>query len=164
VARFVNLVIVKLSRMLNLIAAATVGALFLFVAAVVVSRYVLNLPIPGDLEFIIVMTGSVISTSLANVLIVDGHIRIRVITISLPPKVQAVLDIVAYFLGVVMTAIVAYSGLLHAKRVQLTGETIGTTLSLKSGPFVLVMSFGFAVFCLAFLMKLIDSIIKVMHK
>jgi TRAP-type mannitol/chloroaromatic compound transport system permease small subunit len=73
-------------------------ALTLLISWEVFSRYVLNSPNPWSFDLMIMMYGTVIMMAGAYTLAKNGHVRGDVLYGFFPPRLQAALDLVLYFL------------------------------------------------------------------
>jgi len=145
------------SAVLNYIAAALFGVMVVFVAADVIGRYFLSSPIKGDYEFVEVMTGLVISLSLAYALVVDQHVRINILTSRLSPRAQLFSDILTYFAGLLIFIVASWQTFIYAGSLRKTGLLIGV-LPIPEWPFVYVVAVGFISLTLVFLIRFIHSL------
>jgi len=145
------------SAALNYIAAALFGLMVVFVAVDVIGRYFLSSPIKGDYEFVEVMTGLVISLSLAYALVVDQHVRINILTSRLSRRAQLFSDILAYFAGLLIFTVASWQTIVYAGSLRKTGLLIGV-LPIPAWPFVYVVAVGFISLALVFLARFIQSL------
>ena len=135
------------------------GALLLLaailVSAEVVSRKLLTVVYSGSDEMASYLFAVGTTWSLAHVLVTRGHVRIDALYLHLPPRVRAVLDILALLtLGVVAAAMLDRAfDLVHSNYVEWnrSNTPLRTPLSMPQIPWV----FGLALFlfsiCLALL-------------
>jgi TRAP-type C4-dicarboxylate transport system permease small subunit len=155
--RLVERSIIGFSAILNYIAAVLFGLMVLFVAADVVGRYFLNSPIKGDYEFVEVVTGLVISLSLAYALVVDQHVRVDILTSRCSQRLQLLSDILSYFAGLAVFTVASWQTIVYANSLRKTGLLIGV-LPIPTHPFVYVVAVGFISLSLVFLVRLIHSL------
>ena len=149
--------IIGFSVLLNYVAAVLFGLMVLFVAADVVGRYFLNSPIKGDYEFVEVVTGLVISLSLAYALVVDQHVRVDILTSRCSQRIQLLSDILSYFAGLAVFTVASWQTIVYANSLRKTGLLIGV-LPIPVYPFVYVVAVGFISLSLVFLVKSIHSL------
>jgi TRAP-type mannitol/chloroaromatic compound transport system permease small subunit len=88
-------------------------ALTLLISWEVFSRYVLNSPNPWSFDLMIMMYGTIIMMAGAYTLAKNGHVRGDVLYGFFPPRLQAGLDLLLYFLffipGIIALAWAGYS-------------------------------------------------------
>jgi TRAP-type C4-dicarboxylate transport system permease small subunit len=155
--RLVERSIIGFSAILNYIAAVLFGLMVLFVAADVVGRYFFSKPIKGDYEFVEVMTGLVISLSLAYALVVDQHVRVNILTSRCSQRIQVLSDILSYFSGLAVFTVASWQTIVYANSLRRTGLLIGV-LPIPTYPFVYVVAVGFISLSLVFLVRFIHSL------
>jgi TRAP-type C4-dicarboxylate transport system permease small subunit len=155
--RLVERSVIGFSLVLNYVAAALFGLMVLFVAADVVGRYFLNTPIKGDYELVEVMTGLVISLSLAYALVVDQHVRINILTSRCSQRTQLLSDILSYFAGLAVFIVASWQTIVYANSLRKTGLLIGV-LPIPSYPFVYVVAVGFISISLVFLVRFVHAL------
>ncbi len=155
--RLVERGIIGFSFVINYVAAVLFGLMVLFVAADVVGRYFFNKPIKGDYEFVEVMTGLVISLSLAYALVVDQHVRINILTSRCSHRTQLLSDILSYFAGLAVFIVASWQTIVYANSLRRTGLLIGV-LPIPAYPFVYAVAISFISLTLVFLVKFIHSL------
>ncbi len=149
--------IIHFSHLINYVAAVLFGLMVLFVAVDVGARYFLNTPIKGDYEFVEVMTGLVISLSLAYALVAGQHVRIEILTSRCSAKTRWVSDILAYATGLIVFGLASWQTVVYASSLRKTGLLIGV-LPVPAYPFVYVVAVSFLALTLVFLVQLIQSL------
>jgi len=149
--------IIGFSRIINYVATFLFGLMVLFVAADVVGRYFFSKPIKGDYEFVEVMTGMVISLSLSYTLVVDQHVRIKILTSRCSQKTQLISDILTYFSGLVVFALASWQTIVYANSLRVSGLFIGV-LPIPAYPFVYIVAISFIALGLVFLVKFVHSL------
>ena len=157
VAKLVERGILGFSYLINVVAAGLLGMMVLFVAADVFGRYFLTRPIKGDYEFVEVMTGLIISLSLAYALVADKHIRIEIFTSRCSKKTQRILDILTYFSGLAVFTLASWQTVVYANSLRKNGLLIGV-LPIPSYPFVYTVAVSFIGLTLVFLVKFIHAL------
>lgn len=156
-------VVVKLSLVANYIGTTVLGLLILFVAFDVIGRYILNRPIKGDFELIVLATGIIASLGLADALVHDGHIRIDILTSRFPKNVRSILDFFANLFGFVLWGIVTWRVIIYGLTLK-NSKSISGLLPIPVYPFAFIVAFGCVTLCLVFLVKLVYSVAEVIKK
>jgi len=149
--------VVQLSKVLHYVGGTVLGLLVLFITADVIGRYILNRPIKGDFELVVLAAGIVGSFSLAYTLVLEGHIRIDIATSHLRRGVRRGLDILAYLLGLIFWVLATWRSVVYGVTVKKSNLVSGM-LPIPVYPFVFIVAFGCAVLCLVFLVKLVHSL------
>jgi TRAP-type C4-dicarboxylate transport system permease small subunit len=152
--------IIGFSRIINYVATFLFGLMVLFVAADVVGRYFFSKPIKGDYEFVEVMTGMVISLSLSYTLVVDQHVRIKILTSRCSQKTQLISDILTYFSGLAVFTLASWQTIVYANSLRVSGLFIGV-LPIPAYPFVYIVAISFIALGLVFLVKFVHSLAQV---
>lgn len=155
--------VIGFSRIINYVATLLFGLMVLFVAADVVGRYFFSKPIKGDYEFVEVMTGMVISLSLSYTLVVDQHVRIKILTSRCSQKTQLISDILTYFSGFAVFALASWQTIVYANSLRVSGLFIGV-LPIPTYPFVYIVAISFISLGLVFLVKFVHSLAQVVGK
>lgn len=152
----------KLSLGLDYVARALWFLLMVLVVGNVISR-VFGYPIPGTFELAEFLAALAIGLSLAYCETQDGHVATTFFFDRLGKKGQALANVliglfVSVFLGLVVWRMMEY-----AATIKITGQVAQTT-KLSYYPFVYLIAFGFAVYCLVTLGSLLENIKKVVGK
>jgi TRAP-type C4-dicarboxylate transport system permease small subunit len=108
-------------------------ALTLLISWEVFSRYVLNSPNPWSFDLMIMMYGTIIMMAGAYTLAKNGHVRGDVLYGFFPPRLQAGLDLLLYFLFFIpgIIALVLCGGVLGYCRALDADSQRSTTLLLQ---------------------------------
>lgn len=122
---------------------ATVIFLMMMVVTVAVVSRALGSPIVGDVEIVQLLMVVVIMMALGGVESEKGHVSIGLIVDRFPPRVQALLDVLA----VVLTVLVTFTVSLVHFRVAWTYLTerpfSSDLLSIPLYPFKIIIAIGF---------------------
>ena len=135
-------------------------AMMLLTVVDVGGRCFFNQPIVGSYELTAFMMAIVVYFCIAYTQVRKGHIRVTFIVDRLPEKTRAVVDSIAYLLGLGMFSLIAWQAALQANRLRLIGET-SATLEVPVWPFVWVVAFGSVLLCLVLLSDLHESLAQV---
>jgi TRAP-type C4-dicarboxylate transport system permease small subunit len=146
--------ILQLSKVLHYAGGTILGLLILFITIDVVGRYVLNRPMKGDFELVVLAAGIIGSFSLAYTLVLDGHIRIDIATSHLRQEGRRYLNLMAYLFGLIFWVLATWRSVIYGITVKKSNLVSGM-LPIPVYPFVFIVAFGCAVLCLVFLIKLV---------
>jgi len=162
-ARFGARIIRELTQVSNYVAVTVLGLLIVFVAGDVIGRYIFNRPIKGDFELIVLATGIIASLGLGDALAHDRHIRIDILTSHFRRFARLVLNVFAYFFGLVLWAFVSWRVTIYGITLK-ESHSISGMLPIPVFPFVFLVGFGCIVLCLVFLAKLVYSVAEVVKR
>jgi TRAP-type C4-dicarboxylate transport system permease small subunit len=151
------------NRQTSNLAMIVLMAMGLLIVADVILRRFFNSPLSWTFEVIEVMLTVVVFFTLAYCAVKRGHIAVDVLTSRLSAKAQAIVDIVACFLGVVLFVFMAYCSILSALQEKTIHRMTGL-LQIPIYPFVFVVAFGSILLALVLLIQLIEAVVKVKSK
>ncbi len=153
----------QVSRGVSILAIASLLAMMLLTVTDVFMRKVLTNPIVGSVElteYLIVVAGFL---GVAWCTFKGGHLKVGVIVDRMPPRVQAITDSITLFLGMTVVPLVAWQLFARAREAQLEGLR-SFILDLPDFIFLNVAAVGYALFFLALVPVLIQSIRKAIQK
>ncbi len=91
------------------VGAAVVLALMMYITFIdVTGRFVLNRPITGSVEIILLMMGLLVFLGIGLTTFEEGHIRVDVLTRIMPPRLQALVNIVVHALSLTIAALMCW--------------------------------------------------------
>lgn len=99
-----------LNRITSFMSAGLVFIMMLLIVVDVSSRFLANRPLPGTIEFTRVFMAAVVFLGLAHTEECRAHIRAQVFVSRLPEKLQIVMDIFVWFVGLSLFVIIAWQG------------------------------------------------------
>ena len=134
----------------NAVSAAFVLLLMILVVADITGRYVFNRPVPMAYEFGSFMLVFIVFLALASTQRMGAHIRVEFVTLRLPPRARACLDILAYCLGIVVYATILWRGFGWAWTSFLVGDYVAGLINIPRYPSQFVVPLGAAILCLQF--------------
>lgn len=149
----------------KLINKAGLGILFimmLLTVADVVGRYFFNFPIAGAFELTEVMLSLLVFFSIAYTQVNKGHISIDIIISRLSPMKKVIMDTIMYFICLILAILLTWQLGVHAKRLWVGGNVSGV-LEIPYYPFVILITFGSALFCLVLIFDFLHSLAKVLR-
>ncbi len=153
----------QITERLTNIAMIAIVAVMLLTVADVFMRYVFTKPIIGVFEMtefgMIVMTFFAIGT----VTLLRKHIAVDLVVERLPPRGQAILDVITLALGLAICLVLSWRGFVEGVLTQRL-DIVSGQLDIPESPFRYILAVGFAVVCIVALLQLIESISKAVKK
>ena len=129
--------------------------LLFLTSADVLLRYIFNSPITDSYEVSEFGMGIVVFLGISYTALVKGHVRITLLTSRLPPRMQAVLDIIVNSLGIIVWLLIAWQGwkaCLHNWQIRETTFLLG----IPTAPFKALVPVGSIIFCLVLLTHILE--------
>lgn len=145
-----------LSRLAGYLATAMLGLMMLLTVADVCLRYFFNSPITGTTEVTEFMMVLVVFPALAWCAVNHRHVKVDLLMANFPPKVQLVVDTITLVLTLAIFTVITWQSFIESTYVR----TTSSLLMLSFAPFYWILSFSFALFCLAILALVVEKIIK----
>ncbi len=145
----------SISRILFWVAGAAIVIMMLLTCADVVLRY-FRRPIPGTYELVCFLGALAVGFAMAHTSVQKGHVSVSVVTMLLPPRVQAWVAGVTGLFSFTFFALVGwqcwrYAGILHR-----SGE-VSLTLQLPFYPFVYGIGLSAWAVCLVLLPRVLKN-------
>ena len=134
--------------------------------ALVITNIVLRFawrPLLGTYEFVSFLSAVVISFALAHCAVQGGHIAVTLVVDRLPPRAQAIVDIVVNTVSIIFFGLTVWQITLYATDMVVSGEVSPTTKT-PFYPFVYGVALGFLALCLVLLVDLSKSISRAVGK
>jgi TRAP-type C4-dicarboxylate transport system permease small subunit len=147
-------IIQSVSRLLGYVATVMLGLMTLLTVVDVFMRYVLNAPITGATEVSELMMVILVFPALAWIAIDRSHIRVDLLVVKWPRRVQLMVEIVTLLLALGTYAIITWQSFLESMEVR----EATSLLEVPEAPFHWIMTLGFAVLCLAILSLLVENV------
>lgn len=135
--------------------------MMLLTAAAVIGRSFLGWPIPGAVELSSYMLSVVILLGIAYTQQVKGHPRVTLLVSRLPLRVQALLEVITYFLSLVVAAVIVWVGWQAAFAY---GGIASDVLRIAQFPFRLLVPIGIALLFLELLIDFCTALVKLFQK
>ena len=110
----------------------------------------LGYPIKGAVEFVGFLSSIAIGLSLAYCATQGGHIAVTLFTDKLSEKVQKWIELLVDIVVLFFLSLVVFRLCIYAITLRVTGQ-ISLTTGIPYYPFVIVVAFGFLVYCLVVL-------------
>lgn len=134
--------------------------------ALVITNIVLRFawrPLLGTYEFVSFLSAVMISFALAHCAVQGGHIAVTLVVDRLPPRAQAIVDIVVNTVSIIFFGLTVWQITLYATDMVVSGEVSPTTKT-PFYPFVYGVALGFLALCLVLLVDLSKSISRAVGK
>lgn len=131
-------------------AAGIVVLLMALVVADITGRYLFNSPVPMTYEVGSFMLVFIVFLGLAYSQLQGAHIRVEFFTLRLPPKPRALLDLLAYTLGIAIYSAIFYQGFKWAYDSFVIGEYVAGLVNIPKWPSQFAVVFGALLLALQF--------------
>lgn len=132
-------------------AASIVVILMAMVVADIFGRKVLNKPVPMSYEVGAFMLVFIVFMGLAYSQRQRAHIRVEFLTLRMPPKMRAVMDLVAFTLGIAIYGAIFYQTFKWSYHSFEIGEYVAGLVNIPKWPSQFAVAFGALLISLQFL-------------
>ncbi len=149
-------VIIKVDRVLYVIAGVTLAFMVLLTLADVILRN-FGHPITGSMEIIQYGGSVVFGFSICYATFMSAQVRVDIITSKLKPRAKRILDIITRLVGIVFFLFVSYNFFLYAGDMRHSGE-VTASFRLPFYPLIYALSFSFLFQGLTVLVDLVGVI------
>jgi TRAP-type C4-dicarboxylate transport system permease small subunit len=153
-----------LGRVVKFSAAISSGIIFIMmfmITADVIMRYFFNSPIQGTFELSEFCLVGIVFFSIAYIQSEKGHIKIDIATAWMPKKIQMILDIFSYILGIAFFAIVFWqSGKMAWNAWVIQDHTMGL-VEFPLWPAKFLVPYGAGLICLKFFSNIVQDISRI---
>jgi len=150
-------VIVKISRLMDLLAGVILAATASLVVANILGRALFNRPILGTYELVGFLTAAVVGLALARCALENSHIAISFLTDKLPPSWQRFTEFAVDLPATVFLFFAAYNIFAYGSRLAASG-VVSSTIRLPFYPFIYLVAAGFLMLAMTVLLSLIKQI------
>ncbi len=154
-ARSLNRAIYPVSRVTNSIGLIVLTVMMLLMVADVITRYVLNIGLPGAYELIEFSLAIVVSLGLAYAALRGEHLSVDIIISRFSQRTQAVINSITCFLGIGLFSLITWQIIISAGKFRESSMT-SPILSIPVYPFVYIVVFGSALLCMVFIKNILD--------
>jgi len=146
-----------LSRLLGYVATVMLGLMMLLTVVDVFMRYVFNAPITGATEVSELMMVIVVFPALAWIAVERSHIRVDMLVVKWPRRVQLIVEIITLLLALGTFVIITWQSFLESIEVRMATSL----LEVPESPFHWIMTLGFAMLCLAIVSLVIQNVVAI---
>ncbi|PKN32514.1 MAG: hypothetical protein CVU61_17745 [Deltaproteobacteria bacterium HGW-Deltaproteobacteria-19] len=149
----------SLSRFMNAVACGVLVLMMLLTVSDVVLRSLLRSPILGTTELTENMMACLAFLALAWCAVERSHLKVDLVMIMLPARVQAIVDSLTLLAGLCLVGLISWRSFLEAMVVkELNIES--SLLRIPAYPFYYVMAVGFAILCLVMVVQFVEVVGK----
>ena len=138
-------------------------AMMFLTAADVFGRYFLKRPIVGAYELQEYLMVCVVSLTLAYCAAEKGHVVVDILVSRFPQRVQAVIGAFTMFFGLCLCSVITWQAVVYVQRTLGSG-LVSATLKIPRYPFIGVLVFGMALFCLVLLIDFFEFLSRAVRK
>ena len=132
-------------------AASIVVILMAMVVADIFGRKVLNKPVPMSYEVGAFMLVFIVFLGLAYSQRQKAHIRVEILTLRMPPKLRAIMDLFAYTIGIGIYGLIFYETFKWSYHSFEIGEYVAGLVNIPKWPSQFALVFGALLISLQFL-------------
>ena len=132
-------------------AASIVVILMAMVVADIFGRKVLNKPVPMSYEVGAFMLVFIVFMGLAYSQRQRAHIRVEFLTLRMPPRMRAIMDLVAFTLGIAIYGAIFYQTFKWSYHSFEIGEYVAGLVNIPKWPSQFAVAFGALLISLQFL-------------
>ncbi len=150
-------VIVKISRLMDLLAGVILAATASLVVANILGRVLFNRPILGTYELVGFLTAAVVGLALARCALENSHIAISFLTDKLPPSWQRFTELAVDLPAMVFLLFTAYNIFAYGSRLAASG-VVSSTIRLPFYPFIYLVAAGFLMLAMTVLLSLLKQV------
>ena len=147
-------VIYPFSKGISILSMVAACVMMFLVTVDVFMRRVFNQPIFGAYEIGKVLLVIVVFCGVAYVMTVKGHVVVDTLARLYPKRLQTVVSGIAYFLSLIIVALISWQSALYGLEMLRVGET-SVLLRILVSPFIFIVAFGSAVLFLVILVQFI---------
>ena len=154
-------ILVITNNVLQVITGCVITFIFSMVTLDVFLRYVFNRPLPASLSISELMVGWVIFLPYGYTLLTGGHVRVSILLIKLPKRLQIIVDIFVYAIDLIFFALLTYWTWFFFWQSFLEGEIMwaATKLPWWIGKLSMFVGLFFiSVTCLFFILDRVSSL------
>jgi TRAP-type C4-dicarboxylate transport system permease small subunit len=156
-ARLIGRGIGLLGRFANSIAAGVLAVMMFLTATDVLLRYFFNRPILGSVEMTEFLMAILVSLGLGYCTLSKGHVTVDLLISRFSPRAQAIINSITCLVSFGLIALITWRCILYISVVRDPLIT-SAALHIPTFPFVAIVAFGLALFCLVLLVQFVDYV------
>lgn len=160
--RTLDSVINAVCRTLNILGVTVLMGMTALTVVDVIGR-IFKRPIIGGTEITEFMMVTIVFLCIGWAAVKGKMITVDLVTMRLPLKVQAVLNVITMIIGLGVVIIIAWRSFVATLDVQ-SDRVTTMILHIPAAPFMWILSFGFSVLCLVMLAQVVRNVAKVVAK
>jgi TRAP-type C4-dicarboxylate transport system permease small subunit len=148
-----------LSTVVNSIGMAAMTAMMVFVAVDVTLRKVANMPILGSIELTQFLLAICASFGLAQCAVNKGHVVIDLVISRLSRRTRGLLGIGTGILSIGVGVLMTWQ-LVNYIFITMKANNVTGVLYIPIWPFIALVTFGFALFCVVLIVHFLEFIVE----
>lgn len=150
----------SIAKAIHWVAAAVLVFMMLMTATDVCMRYIFGNPITGAYEIMEFMMAVLGAFGFAYTGIKNEHISVEILVSRFSSKIQFVIKSITRIFSLGIFSLITWQSVVHAEKLRLGGNA-SESLLIPIFPFVYVVAFGSAVFCLVLLLDTVHDLRQV---
>jgi TRAP-type C4-dicarboxylate transport system permease small subunit len=147
--------ITGISKFLDLIGGYFYFAMMLIVVYNVIMRSIFSMPFIGTVELVEIFAAVAVGLTISYCAILGEHISIDFILDYAPKKFQRVVNIIMSCLSLGFLATAAWMIFKYGETIRSSGQ-VTATMGIGYYPFIYAISFGFLIYSLVILLRIIE--------
>jgi len=153
---------IKLNETLDIIARIIFMIIMILVVGNVISR-LFGRPFPGCYEWAGFLMASAIGLALAHCAVQEGHVAVTYFIERLTSRTQGVIESTVNIFILIFLIMIFRMLIIYGNRMFISGH-VGMTTQIPLYYFVYIISFGFLGYCFVIVVKLSESLKRVVRK
>lgn len=155
----------NIERFLNHVAGSMILiGMMLLVTSDVIARFLFNRPIHGVTEITEFMMVGLLYFTLAHTQARKAHINVEILTSRLSPRARLVPEVITYFLGLLVFALITWQGVKSAADAWKIQEVTFGLIELPLFPAKVLVPIGSFVLCLRFILDILEGLKSLLQK
>ena len=146
-----------------IVASVILAAMMFLTVADVIGRYFFNSPIKGTWELVGLLLVGAGTWGLAYCQYKKGHIRVDILLVRFPRRVQSLINFISYLVGSIGFGLISWRAFILGMTYFDTNR-VTDTLSLPYFPFTFALTFGAGLLALILIIDSVQSLIGVIRK
>ena len=155
-------IINALNRWLGWVAGGLLVTMMLITVVNMLMRAV-YVPFFGTVEVICFLAALVAAFALGYTQLYKGHTRVDILVSRFPPRVQAIIDSIMFFIGIVLFGVATWQIVKLATRYWELGS-VSETLHIIFFPLIYAVALGCALLCLVLLLDFLKSLAQAVKR
>ena len=146
-----------------LISATFVLVLMILVTADIIGRYVFDKPVPMTYEVGSFLMVFIVFLGIGYTQRMKAHIRVEFLTMRLPPRIRAGLDLLALTLGIVLYVAIFYQGMKWSYTSFQVGDYVAGLVNLPRWPSQFAIPLGALLLSLQFASDFVHRFVELLQ-
>ena len=120
-------------------------------------------PVFGSLDMMMLAQLVAMTFAVSSTLIIGQHVSVEFFIALLPKRIQAVVECIVFFLGIVLFAMIVWQLFLYSYDLQVEGE-VTSTARIPYYPFAYGAALACIPVCLVYVCYFLESLLKVLKR